>query len=344
MLKGYKSIITFRSLEVYYLKIKDIIFYKIIGRHWPQFPWIFVEVESNNGFTGIGESLCYRSSGVHESLKEIRSRLIEKDSTSISVLWTELYRSGVNPAAISGVEMALWDLLGKKLDAPIHTFLGGKCREEVDVYVDGFFRGAEYNEEDYVEKALETVGQGFKALKMDVDTPIASGHSINRTITPSDMEHTVKMVKAVREGVGNNIRLAVDCHGAFDTNAALELCHKLEPYNLMWIEDPVPQNNLKAMAKIVRDSKTPICTGELLNTRFEFRELFEIEAADGSAKAGILKTAHGKVKTPFFMPVATKGAVKQLSSDDLRSWYDNEWGFSCRMVELIEIIGKKAGF
>lgn len=280
MLKGYKSIITFRSLEVYYLKIKDIIFYKIIGRHWPQFPWIFVEVESNNGFTGIGESLCYRSSGVHESLKEIRSRLIEKDSTSISVLWTELYRSGVDPAAISGVEMALWDLLGKKLDAPIHTFLGGKCREEVDVYVDGFFRGAEYNEEDYVEKALETVGQGFKALKMDVDTPIASGHSINRTITPSDMEHTVKMVKAVREGVGNNIRLAVDCHGAFDTNAALELCHKLEPYNLMWIEDPVPQNNLKAMAKIVRDSKTPICTGELLNTRFEFRELFEIEAAD----------------------------------------------------------------
>jgi L-alanine-DL-glutamate epimerase-like enolase superfamily enzyme len=262
------------------LKIKTINLYHVKGRHWPRFPWIFLEIETDAGITGIGESLCYRSSGVYESLRNLRNRLKGRDPSQVTVLTEELLRSGMNTSAISGVEMALWDILGKSLKAPIHTLLGGNCRDKVDVYVDGFFRGADYVEEEYVQKALEAVAHGYFALKMDVDDPIPSGQSINRTITPKDMMHTVKMVQAVRNAVGSTIKLAIDCHGAFNATSAQELCHRLEPFDLMWVEDPVPQNNLKAMAKVTRNSAIPICTGELLRTRFEFRELFEREAAD----------------------------------------------------------------
>jgi len=262
------------------LRITDIKVHRIRGRHWPGFPWLFVEVETDEGITGLGEALHYRSSGVYDSLNAIRNRLVGRDPTQIMLLWEELFREGFDTAAISGVEMALWDVLGQSLNAPIHALLGGRCRDKVEVYVDGFFRGAKYVEDEYVEKALDAVGQGFRALKMDVDEPIPSGHSINRTLTPKDMEYTAKMVRAVREAVGSDVRLAIDCHGAFNTTTAMALCRRLQPYDLMWIEDPVPQNNLKAMAKVCRSSETPICTGELLKTRFEFRELFEQEAAD----------------------------------------------------------------
>lgn len=262
------------------MKIKAINLYRVKGRHWPRFPWIFIEIATDSEITGIGEALCYRSSGVYESLQDLRSQLIGRDPSQITVLTEEFLRNGMNTSAVSGIEMALWDILGKNLNAPIHTLMGGSCRDTVDVYVDGFFRGADYVEEEYVQKALDAVAQGFFALKMDVDDPIPSGRSINRTITPEDMAHTVKMVQAVRNAVGNTIKLAIDCHGAFNTTSAQELCRRLEPFDLMWIEDPVPQNNLKAMAKVTRSSTVPICTGELLRTRFEFRELFECDAAD----------------------------------------------------------------
>jgi len=270
----------YNSIGCSILRVTEIKTHRVKGRHWPRFPWLFIEVETDEGITGLGESLHYRSSGVYDSLDAIRSRLVGKDPTEITLIWEELFREGFDTAAISGVEMAFWDILGQSLNAPIHALLGGKCRDRVEVYVDGFFRGAEYVEEEYVKKALDAVEQGFKALKMDVDEPVPSGHSINRTLTSRDMEYTVKMVRAVREAVGNDIRLAIDCHGAFDVTTAIKLCRRLQSFDLMWVEDPVPQNNLKAMAKVCRESEIPICTGELLRTRFEFRELFEREAAD----------------------------------------------------------------
>jgi L-alanine-DL-glutamate epimerase-like enolase superfamily enzyme len=262
------------------LKITDVKIYQVKGRHWPNFPWIFIEVETDEGITGAGESLPYRCSGISETLENTKKRLIGRDPTRIEAIWEELFRLGLAPPALSGIEIALWDILGKKLGAPVHTLLGGRCRDSVEVYVDGFFRGANYVEDEYAGKALEAVKHGFRALKMDVDEPIPSGHSLNRTLTPKDLRYTVNMVEAVREAVGDDIHLAIDCHGAFNVNTAIRLAHMLEPYNLMWIEDPVPQNNLLAMAKVSRSTKTPICTGELLNTRYEFRELLERQAAD----------------------------------------------------------------
>ena len=128
------------------------------------------------------------------------------------------------------------------------------------------------------------------------------------------------MVAAVREAVGDEVRLAIDCHGAFNVNSAIALATKLEPYGLIWIEDPVPQDNLKAMAKVSTSSKTPICTGELLNTRYEFRELFETQTAeiimpDVARTGGILELKKiANAADTYQIPVAPHNMVGPIAT------------------------------
>jgi galactonate dehydratase len=264
------------------MKITDVGVHAVKGRHWPRFPMVFVEIETDadGGLTGLGESLLYKSTGVIESLNQVRDYLLGKDPFQIELHWETLYRRGVNPAALSGIETALWDILGQATGQPIYNLLGGKCRERVRVYVDGFFRGARYVEDEYAQKAIDAVQQGFTALKMDVDEPIPMANRFNRQISASDRRHMARMVESVRTAVGPDIDLAIDAHGAFDVASAIRLGEALEPYQLMWIEDPIPMENMVALAKVAEATSTPICTGELLTTRFQFRELFERQAAD----------------------------------------------------------------
>jgi L-alanine-DL-glutamate epimerase-like enolase superfamily enzyme len=262
------------------MKITDIQVYPVKGRHWPRFPMVFVEVRTDSGVTGVGECLLYHTTGVIESLRQLTEALLGQDPLRIEYHWERLFRRGVNPAALSGIETALWDIAGKVCGQPVYNLLGGRCHERVRVYVDGFFRGAEYVEEQYQAKAVAAVEQGFTALKMDVDEPIPAAQRFNRQLAESDLRHCVRMVEAVREAVGPEVDLAIDCHGAFDVASAVRLGRALEPYRLMWIEDPVPSTNAAAMAKVTQEVGTPICTGELLCTRYEFRELFQKQAAD----------------------------------------------------------------
>jgi galactonate dehydratase len=240
----------------------------------------FVEAHTDQGVTGLGEALGYRSSGVAQAIEEAGASLIGSDPRKIEPLWQKMIRNGVNMAAISGIETALWDILGQSLGAPIYQLLGGCCHERIRVYADGFFRGADYVAEEYAAKAVDAVASGLTALKMDVDEPIESGHAINGVLTSTDLRLTEAMVRSVREAVGVKVDLCIDGHGAFDVPSAIRLAQALRDYELMWIEDPVAMNSLKAMARVALESETPICTGELLETRFAFRELFECHAAD----------------------------------------------------------------
>ncbi|MEZ4710725.1 MAG: mandelate racemase/muconate lactonizing enzyme family protein [Caldilineaceae bacterium] len=262
------------------MKISAVNVYPVKGRHWPRFPMFFVEIETDEGITGLGESLGYKASGIAQSIAEAGATLIGQDPRRIEAIWQGLVRKGVHMAAISGIETALWDILGQSLNTPIYQLLGGQCHERIRVYADGFFRGADYVEGEYAAKAVEAVESGLTALKMDVDEPVASGHSINGVLTGADLRLTEAMVRSVREAVGEDVDLCIDGHGAFDLPSALRLDQALRDYNLLWIEDPVNMNNLKTMARVALESVTPICTGELLETRFAFRELLELQAAD----------------------------------------------------------------
>lgn len=262
------------------MKITEVKSYPVRGRHWPRFPMVFVEVRTDAGIAGVGECLLYHTTGVLESLQGLGEALVGEDPLRIEWHWERMVRRGANLAAISGIETALWDILGKAAGQPVYNLLGGRCRERVRVYVDGFFRGADYVEEEYKEKAVAAVEQGFTALKMDVDEPIPAASRFHRGMSNADLRHCARMVEAVRRAVGDEVDLAIDAHGAFDVQTAIRLGQALEPYRLLWIEDPIPVGNMVALAKVSQETSTPICTGELLNTRYEYRELFERQAAD----------------------------------------------------------------
>jgi L-alanine-DL-glutamate epimerase-like enolase superfamily enzyme len=302
------------------MKITGLNVHPVKGRHWPRFPMVFVEIETDSGLVGLGEALHYKTTGVVESLEQTRDYLVGKDPLQIELHWELLYRRGTNAAALSGIETALWDILGQASNQPIYQLLGGKCREEVRVYVDGFFRGAEYVQAEYAQKAIDAVQLGFTALKMDVDEPIPMANRFNRQVSASDLSHMAEMVGSVREAVGPEIDLAVDAHGAFDVASAIRLGHALEPYRLMWIEDPIPMTNLLALAKVAEATTTPICTGELLATRFQFRELFERQAADVimpdlACCGGILELKKiAALADTYFIPVAPHNMVGPIAT------------------------------
>jgi L-alanine-DL-glutamate epimerase-like enolase superfamily enzyme len=304
------------------MKISDVKIYPVKGRHWPRFPMVFVEVETDagGGLVGLGESLSYKSTGVVESLREVGEYLVGKNPFQIELHFETLYRRGVNPAALSGIETALWDIVGQACGQPIYNLLGGKCRDRIRVYCDGFFRGAGYVQDEYAQKAAEAVAQGYTALKMDVDEPIPMANRFNRQISAADLEHMARMVESVRDTVGPHVDLAVDAHGAFDVAAAVRLGTALEPYKLLWIEDPIPMENMAALAKVSRETLTPICTGELLVGRIAFRELFERQAADivmpDLARAGgILEMKKiAALADTYYVPIAPHNMVGPVAT------------------------------
>jgi len=302
------------------LKIVDVKPLLIKGRHWPRFPWILVEVSTDEGITGLGEALAYRSGGVVEGVNALRQQVVGEDPFDVEMLWERMYRQGGVLPSISGIEMALWDIIGKSLKTPVYNLFGGRCRDRVRVYVDGFFRGASYKPEEYAQKAVETVKEGFTALKMDIDGPLPSVHTMERSISRGDLRYTLDMVEAVRSAVGRDVDLAVDLHGSFNTTTAITLAKKLEKYDLMWIEDPVPSGNATTMAKVAEAVETPICTGELLNTRYEFRELLERQAADiimpDVARTGGISEMK-KIATmadTYYIPVAPHNMVSPVAT------------------------------
>jgi len=261
------------------LRITDVKTYKVGGRGWPRYPWAVVEVCTDGGISGFGESTP--RPGVFEAVREIGEGIIGEDPFDITRLLEDCSRRGVPLPFLSGIEMALWDIAGKELGVPVHRLLGGRCYDRIRVYADGFFRGAEFRPEDYAGKAAEAAGEGFTALKMDADGPLPSMHRINRQPDRADVGLVVDIVAAVREAIGPDRDLAVDTHGAFNLPTMLELALDLEPYGLMWIEDPVPLHggNLRTLAEITAQVRTPICSGESL-TRPQYRELLELHAAD----------------------------------------------------------------
>lgn len=175
-------------------------------------------------------------------------------------------------------------------------------------------------ESEYVAKASCAVEQGFTALKMDVDEPLPSTRLLSRSITSEELASTVSMVRAVREAVGEHVSLAIDCHSAFNVTSAIELGKRLEAFDLMWIEDPVPSANAKAMAKVSQSLETPVCTGELLNTRYEFRALLEEQAADiimpdVARTGGILEMKKiAAAADTYYVPVAPHNMVGPVAT------------------------------
>src|SRR6476469_863013 len=252
---------------------------------------LWVRVETDQGITGTGE--CVHG-GVQAIalIHELRPKLIGRDPFEIDAIFEDLRRrhvfeggfAGALITALTGIEIALWDLKGKALKTPIYELLGGKFRDDIRVYADCEVEPG-MNMDEIKRVIDEVLESGFTALKIDLDI-FAYGHHGSETahytkdrfnMTPSHWEHDrmVQLAEMVVTAAGPTIDVAADLHTRLDKHSAIRLARDLEPLKLMWLEEPVPPENIDTMAEITRSTSTPICAGENLYLRHGFRELIE---------------------------------------------------------------------
>jgi len=240
---------------------------------------IFVKVLTNDGLHGVGEA--YRAGpdeAVEQTVLYFRDWLIGEDPTRIEHLWRIMYNGSRFPggsilnAAISGIETALWDVKGKAHGVPVYQLLGGRCRDRVCVYVS--INGD--TPEACAESARSAVKRGLTAVKM---VPLPPGH--NQMPWGQVLKETAKRVEAVRIAVGDEIDVGLDVHARiFEPVRAWELSEVVRPYRPMFIEEPLRPENIDAMAGLRAKAGVPIATGEMLYTKYQFRDLITAGAAD----------------------------------------------------------------
>jgi len=266
--------------------------------------WVLLRVGTDEGIVGLGEW----APGVGESrLRQLRSLLIGKDPCNIN----RLHYAGQPQRGLwamgglgAGVEIALWDILGKKTGLPPWQLLGGKLRERVRIYCDchagAFWTPADYARRwhevresgrldpiyeptAYAAMAKQMVAEGFTAIKLDVD--VANPWKLDvydRSISRREHAHIIEVLETVRGAIGPYVDLSVDLHGSFNLADALRICKDVEHLDLLWLEDPIrwEWGNVDAMRKICMQTETPICTGEIFYGAKLHRDLVESGACD----------------------------------------------------------------
>lgn len=252
---------------------------KVKGR--PRYHYHYVRVHTDGGVYGTGEA-SHVDGGWRGSTKSMAVQLIGMDPRDVDACFEKVRRSyifrggfaGLGISALTGIEIALWDLAGKAQGTPVYRLLGGKFRDRVRLYVDSA-------SSDYRQRAEEVRAKGFTAIKFDLDDA-HNPHKLdpwNWSVTPDELKSMVDQAFEIREAVGS-LDLAIDLHGRYDATAGLALAQALERLNLMWLEEPVPPENIDALAKITQATRTPICAGENLYMRHGFRDLLQKQAAD----------------------------------------------------------------
>ena len=279
--------------------------------------WVLIKVKTDEGITGIGEA--YHGAGVHQiAVDERLTRpLIGQDPRNVDKLFRDMmsamsasgFYQGAVMSAISGIESALWDITGQAAGVPIWQLLGGKFRDKIRIYND-CHAGETETPEAYAAKAREVEARGFTAIKFDIDPLPSRRDRYNRCISNDDIAHYVDVVTAVRESLDSNTDLAIDAHWFYAPVDILKVAHAFEDLDLLWLEDPIPPENIAAMEGVTKSTRTPICTGENFYTRFGFRDLIETQAADiispDMAKAGGLLEGRriADLADMYYIPIA----------------------------------------
>jgi len=239
---------------------------------------LFLKVHTDEGLVGLGEPILEgRALTVAQAVRELEPYLLGKDPTRVVHHWQAMYRHAfyrggpILTSALSGVEQALWDLSGKVLGVPVYKLLGGPVRDRVRVYA---HTGGETPQEA-AEGAAEQVALGFNAIK----TGVSGGRPARIVETPGFVDRVVARFAAMREAVGQEVDIAIDFHGAVSPQTSALLIKALEPYQPLFIEEPVQCQNVDVLADLARKTHLPIATGERVFTKWGFREILEKGAA-----------------------------------------------------------------
>ncbi len=289
--------------------------------------WNYVKVETDEGISGIGEA--HPGEGICDVVvKRLKPLILGRDPLNVEPLYTHMIErtvgqssGGVMVGAIGGVETALWDVAGKAIGVPVYQLLGGKYRSRLRVYADvGRGRNGTNTPEAWAERAKEGVADGFQAIKFDIDGSANElwHDPVDRGLSLAELDKMEALVEAVREAIGYKIDLCIDCHGRYNVRDVILLAQRLEKFNLMFLEDPVPPENIEAMGKVTASTPIPICTGEWVHRRDGFRRLIETQACDMlhidvSSTGGILEGKKiADLADLYYMPAAFHNIVSPL--------------------------------
>ncbi|MBU6360722.1 MAG: mandelate racemase/muconate lactonizing enzyme family protein [Chloroflexi bacterium] len=258
---------------------------------------LWVKVETDAGITGLGECVHGGTQAI-AIIEYLEPKLIGRDPFAIDAIFEGMRRGhvfdggtgGALVTALTGIEIALWDLKGKALGVPLVELMGGKFRDKIWVYADcEIDPGMDF---DAIKQVVdEVLVRGFTAIKVDIDIGAYSTTRGTQTFTVAkdpfnhsagqiEHERMIELVDMVTRAAGKGVSVAVDIHARLDVASAIRVVRDLAPYHLMWIEEPVPPENIAAMREVKLHSKNPICAGENLYLRHGLRELIEKQAVD----------------------------------------------------------------
>ena len=286
------------------MKITDVKTF-VVGNPPPHFGglyWVFVKLTTDSGISGIGEvySVPFHPHVVARMIEDVCQRqVIGADPFKIERLWRIIYSSGFTQrpdtsimGILSGIEMACWDIIGKELGKPVYELLGGRVHERLRSYSylypkDGDATDVYVDADLAATRALEYVDMGFTAVKFDPVGPFSAFDP--RQLSLEALDRAERFVATLRDAVGDRCDLLFGSHGQMTTSGAIRLARRLEKYDPLWLEEPVPPENVEEMARVARQTTIPIATGERLATKYEFAALLRHQAAS------ILQMALGRV-------------------------------------------------
>lgn len=304
------------------------------GRHH----WVFAHVRTDEGVDGLGElNPSAPRRAALDALREIEREVLGKDPRRIEQLCAQLKpRPEDRPAvhALCAFEQGLWDILGKSLDAPVHALLGGKCRDSIPVYANVTRAALEGTPDDFVRQATGAVADGHTAVKIaPFDSRFGAGTAV--------IDHGLQCVHAVRDAIGPDIDLLLDCYGRFSLEEARRIVDGLRGVELYWLEEPVEERNLEGYRQIRRETGWRLAGGERAMLIEGFWPLFDTEAMDVTMpdvtiaggigelkKIASIAESRGQLTAPHgpFGPVTVAAHVQLMASHPAFLILEYAWG------------------
>ena len=333
------------------MKLKDIKTWAVAN---PDFyrggtHWIFLKITTDNGISGYGEvyAVPFAANVVCKMIEDVFERLVQGRSPfDIENIWRIVYSAGFTQrpylstgGVLSGIEIACWDIIGKALNQPIHRLMGGKVHERLRSYTylypnqarDEMDAAKFHDDVDSAPAQLQRyMDMGFTAVGFDPVMPMGSFDP--RQLSLEDLDKAERMTAALREVAGTKCDLMIKTHGQTTTSSAIRLAKRLEKFDPLWFEEPVPPGNTKEMARVAQATSIPISGGERLVSRFEIAPLLEAEAVQilqpalarvGGILEGKKLAAMAEAHYVQFAPHLFSGPIEALANIQLSASLPN---------------------
>ncbi len=246
----------------------------VVGNPWKN--WVFVKVYTDEGIVGLGEATQGLATRPAEAaVHELKPLYLGQDPRDVVAVWDRMYK-GVflgQSSAMTAIELACWDILGKSLGVPVWRLLGGKLRSRVRAYANGWYQGPR-DPAFFADRAKEVAAMGYTALKFD---PFGSAY---RYLDADDEKLSLRIVEAVRLAVGDSVDLLIEAHDRFSVSTAIRIGRALAEYRPMWLETPVMSTDVDATIEVARQIPVPVASGERFSRKRDYARLLESGAVD----------------------------------------------------------------